>query len=231
MKDSLEANSPRPGAEFGSSLGENVLKLRLRAADSALGAAASKTIGAIPRLGPRARSFAGPAIVMALVFGVSLMAGSYLLAPARLATKPQNGEIADAGQAARKMAEQIAMHKTDDPSARAARSASVKEEPTPKPRAEATPAPASAAISEPPVRGDASPPKSASKPSASEKVDAIGRKIASLPAVERLASATPATAKRANVRRGDAFDPSKNPGAPGAPHPLGTTAPSRPLDN
>jgi tol-pal system protein YbgF len=33
----------------------------------------------------------------------------------------------------------------------------------------------------------------------------------------------------AGPRRGDAFDPSVNPGAPGAPRPLGTTAPSAPL--
>lgn len=61
---------------------------------------------------------------------------------------------------------------------------------------------------------------------------------------ERAAAAAPAPAVHApaapvqpldlnggRMRRGDAFDPASNPGAPGAPRPLGSTPPSAPLTN
>jgi hypothetical protein len=58
-----------------------------------------------------------------------------------------------------------------------------------------------------------------------EGVDRIGLKIAALlavdPVVDHLASATPPR-KRGQSARGDAFDPSQHPDAPGAPRPLGT---------
>ena len=58
-----------------------------------------------------------------------------------------------------------------------------------------------------------------------EGVDRIGLKIAALlavdPVVDHLASATPPR-KRGQSARGDAFDPSQHPNAPGAPRPLGT---------
>jgi len=41
--------------------------------------------------------------------------------------------------------------------------------------------------------------------------------------------AVPSTTGAMPGRRGDAFDPSQNPGAPGAPRPMGTTVPSAPL--
>jgi len=58
-----------------------------------------------------------------------------------------------------------------------------------------------------------------------ERVDRIGLKIAAMlaadPLVDHLVSATPAR-KRKQSARGDAFDPSQHPNAPGAPRPLGT---------
>jgi hypothetical protein len=58
-----------------------------------------------------------------------------------------------------------------------------------------------------------------------ERIDRIGLKIATLltidPVVDHSVSATPAR-KREQRARGDAFDPSKHPNAPGAPRPLGT---------
>ena len=58
-----------------------------------------------------------------------------------------------------------------------------------------------------------------------ETVDRIGLKIAALlavdPVVDHSVSATPAR-KREQSARGDAFDPSQHPNAPGAPRPLGT---------
>ena len=58
-----------------------------------------------------------------------------------------------------------------------------------------------------------------------ERLDRIGLKIAALlavdPVVDHSVSATPAR-KREQSARGDAFDPSQHPNAPGAPRPLGT---------
>jgi hypothetical protein len=58
-----------------------------------------------------------------------------------------------------------------------------------------------------------------------KRIDRIGLKIAALlavdPGVDHSVSATPAR-KREQSARGDAFDPSKHPNAPGAPRTLGT---------
>jgi hypothetical protein len=59
----------------------------------------------------------------------------------------------------------------------------------------------------------------------SERIDRIGLKIAVLlsadPVVDHALSATPVARKRGQGVRGDAFDPSQHPNAPGAPRPLG----------
>ena len=49
------------------------------------------------------------------------------------------------------------------------------------------------------------------------------------PAAPLAASAGPVTTPEASRAHGDAFDPSADPNAPGAPHPLGSTPPSAPL--
>ena len=70
------------------------------------------------------------------------------------------------------------------------------------------------------------PPKPVERPAnGSERVDRIGLKIAALlaadPVVDHSASASPARRGEQRIRH-DAFDPSRHPNAPGAPHPLGT---------
>jgi hypothetical protein len=70
------------------------------------------------------------------------------------------------------------------------------------------------------------PPKPAERPAnGSERVDRIGLKIAALlaadPIVDHSASASPVRRREQSIRD-DAFDPSRHPNAPGAPHPLGT---------
>ena len=70
-------------------------------------------------------------------------------------------------------------------------------------------------------------PKKASK--ASERFDRIGLEIAALlataaPAAGRSIAAAPIARRQARTVRHDAFDPSLNPNAPGAPRPLGTVA-------
>jgi hypothetical protein len=70
------------------------------------------------------------------------------------------------------------------------------------------------------------PPKPVERPAnGSKRVDRIGLKIAALlaadPLVDHSASASPARRREQSIRD-DAFDPSRHPNAPGAPHPLGT---------
>jgi hypothetical protein len=71
------------------------------------------------------------------------------------------------------------------------------------------------------------PPKPVEKPAkGGETLDLIGLKIAALLAADRVVdhsvSATPVARKHEQRARGDAFDPSKHPNAPGAPRTLGT---------
>ena len=64
---------------------------------------------------------------------------------------------------------------------------------------------------------------------ASQRFDRIGLEIAALlasaaPAADRAMVAAPIARRQARSVRHDAFDPSLNPTAPGAPRPLGTVA-------
>jgi hypothetical protein len=69
----------------------------------------------------------------------------------------------------------------------------------------------------------------------SERFDRIEHEIAGLlaaaPVAGGSASAAPVARKRAQGGRGDAFDPSQNPTAPGGPHPLGSLAPAASANN
>lgn len=71
--------------------------------------------------------------------------------------------------------------------------------------------------------------KSAEKPAKPrDRVDRIGLEIAALlaadPSAKSSRSVAPVIRKSAHGGRGDAFDPSQNPAAPGAPRPLGAIA-------
>jgi hypothetical protein len=80
-------------------------------------------------------------------------------------------------------------------------------------------------------------PKSSEKASkANERFDRIGLEIAALlaaaaPAADRSIAAAPIARRQALSVRHDAFDPSLNPTAPGAPSPLGTVAPTTTASN
>ena len=81
-------------------------------------------------------------------------------------------------------------------------------------------------------------PKSSSEKAskASERFDRIGLEIAALlataaPAADRSIAAAPIARRQARSVRHDAFDPSLNPTAPGAPRPLGTVAPTTTASN
>ena len=69
----------------------------------------------------------------------------------------------------------------------------------------------------------------------SDRFDRIEHQIATLLAIasaaDALASGAAVARKRAQGRRSDAFDPSQNPTAPGAPRPLGSLAPAVSVNN
>jgi len=105
-----------------------------------------------------------------------------------------------------------------------------------KPRLDAPMTERSARIAEVSGKVERLPPKPPEKPSkASERFDPIGHEIAALlaaaPVANRSVSVAPVTRKRAHGGHSDAFDPSKNPTAPGAPRPLGTIAPAATPNN
>jgi hypothetical protein len=244
MDDSAANAAPWANAAAVASLGEDLMKLRLRAADATLGSMPSKKVLAVPMGTARTVAvglshYGPPAAVMIGVFGFTLLLGIHLLSPVGTVVRQESGHSADTSQGAQKMADELAAHKTDDPARRALQS------PSPKvaaslgdtaPRLDAAKIQVNAATGEVPVKVEPSPRQPPDEPSkVSERFDGIGHKIAALssaaPIADRPVSAAPIPRKRSHVARGDAFDPSRNSKAPGAPRPLGTTAPSRPLNN
>ena len=182
----------------------------------------------------------GPyAALTACLFAGAWLAWSHLDRPARTVVQQESVQSAEIGHAAQKMAEEPPTQKADVEAMPAVQSLSAKDVTglgDTKPRLDAAKTEISAPIAEVSGKVEHLPPKSAEKPStARERLDPIGDKIAALlaaaPVADRSVSAAPVTRKRAHGGRGDAFDPSKNPTAPGAPRPLGTIAPAATTNN
>jgi hypothetical protein len=213
MDNSPDEAVPWSNAAAAAPLHEDVLKLRVLAADAPTGPVrTARAVAAdLLRHGP-------PAALIPCVFGVSLLVGLCLLGPARTVVEQESVQSADAGQAAKKVAEELAERKTDDSAARAAQSPRPKDAAVPgetQTRLDAAKAQISAASGKAPAMVQPSPPKSTEKPSGlSERLDLIGRKIAALSAAAPVTDHPPVARKRTNGGRGDAFDPSRNPNAP-----------------
>jgi len=177
----------------------------------------------------------GPyAALTACLFAGAWLAWSHLDGPARTVVQQESVQSAEMGHAAQKMAEELSTQKAGVEAMPAVQSLSPKDvtglEGT-KPGLDAAKTERSAPIAEVSGKVERLPPKPLEKPSkASERFDPIGHEIAALlaaaPVADRSVSAAPVARKRAKGGRGDAFDPSKNPTAPGAPRPLGTIAPA-----
>ena len=161
----------------------------------------------------------------ACLFGFALIGGSYF---ARLAETP-GAETADASRAAQRMAQEISAIKADVEALRAAQTLGVKGTGSlgnVRSRLDAAKAESKAAVAEVTGRVDNLQRESAAKLSqVNERFDRIERQIAELLAVAPVAggsaSGPPVARKRAPGERGDAFDPSQNPNAPGVPRSLG----------
>jgi hypothetical protein len=182
----------------------------------------------------------GPhAALTACLFGVAWLAWSYLDGPARTVVQHESVQSAEMGHAAQKMAEELSTQKAGVDVLPVAQSLSPKDVTglgDTKPRLDAPKTEISAPIAEVSGKVERLPSKPPEKPStARERLDPIGDKIAALlaaaPVADRSVSAAPVTRKRAHGGRGDAFDPSKKPTAPGAPRPLGTIAPAATPNN
>jgi hypothetical protein len=183
--------------------------------------AAAATRSQVLRFGPHTA-------LAACLFGVGWLAWFYLDGHARTVVQRESVQTAEIGQPAQKMAEELTAQKTDVGALGAAQGLSTKDVidlGNTNPRLNA----AKIEISGPIAEGSSKVlrPKPAEKLSKiSERVDHIGLKIAALlaaaPVADRSVSAAPVAQKRARGGRGDAFDPSQHPNAPGVPRALGT---------
>ena len=182
----------------------------------------------------------GPyAALTACLFGGAWLAWSHLDRPARTVIQPESVRSADMGRAAQKMAEESHAKKAEVEAMPAVQSLSGKDATGlagTKPRLDVAKTEITAPIAEVSAKVERLPPKPPEKPSkASERFDPIGHEIAALlaaaPVADRSKAAAPVARKRKENARHDAFDPSKNPTAPGAPRPLGTIAPTATPNN
>lgn len=164
----------------------------------------------------------GPSVALAAwLAGVVWLAGSHFVGSPSAVVQQESLQTARMVEVAQKMAEAPAQRVDLEPTG-------ALPSPAAKDVAVASAKPAKTEISATPAEVPAKEParqKSAEKPAkARGRVDRIGLEIAALlaadPAAKSSHSAAPAARKSAQVRRGDAFDPSRNPTAPGAPRPL-----------
>jgi hypothetical protein len=220
---------------------EDVLEMGARAADAIHLAHFKQTKAAPARNAPTLVTHLlryGPyAALTACLFAGAWLAWSHLDRPARTVVQQDSVQSAEMGHAAQKMAEELSTQKAGVEVMPAVQSLSAKDvtglgntKPLDAPMTER-----SALIADVSGKVERLPPKPPEKPSkASERFDPIGHEIAALlaaaPVADRSISAAVAR-KRAKGGRSDAFDPSKNPTAPGAPRPLGTIAPAATPNN
>jgi hypothetical protein len=177
----------------------------------------------------------GPhAVLTGWIVGVAWMGGSYFIGPDRTVVHQERLHSAEMGPTEQKMAETLHAQKTEVAAMRGAQTLSTKDVTglaNVKPRLDAAKTEINAEIVEPWGKIEHLRPKPADRLSkANERLDRIGLKIAALlaaaPVVDHSVSAAPVAQRRAQGRHHDAFDPSLNSTAPGAPRPLGTIAPA-----
>ena len=230
---------PVASAAAGSPPDADVLEIRARAADAILRPVSFKkakpaSTRRAPPLFERLLRYGPHAALAACLFGFAWMAGSYFSSPVRTIMPQESVESAEVGRAAQKMAEEIRALKANVEAMHTAQSLSAKDAAALgnlKTRLDAAKTETSAAIAEVAGKVEHLQRETAAKLSeVSERFDRIEHQIAALLAAAPVgggsASAAPVARKRAQGGRGDAFDPSQNSTAPGAPRPLGILAPA-----
>jgi hypothetical protein len=226
---------PRASAIAAAPPDEDVLEIRARAADAILGPAhfkrAEAATGRASALLERPLAYGRYAALAACLFGFAWMGQSYFSSPARTVAQQESVENARAAHAAQKITEEIRAFKGDVEAIHAAQSPSAKDAAAlggMNPHLDAANTATTAAVAEAAGKVEHLQRESAAMRSkVIERFDRIGDKIAALlaaaPVADRSASAAPVVRKRAQGGH-DAFDPSQNPTAPGAPRSLGTIA-------
>jgi hypothetical protein len=217
---------------------EETLEIGARAADAIVGSLPSKKIEAVlarstPTLAAGLLRYGPHAVLTAWLVGVAWMVGSSFIGPDRTVIHQESVKSAEMGPAEQKMAEKLHAQKAEVEAMHAVQNLSTKNVTglaNVKPHLDAAKPEISAAIVEPSGKIGHLRRKSTDRLSkADERLDRVGLKIAALlagaPVVDHSVSAAPVAQRRAQGRRHDAFDPSLNPTAPGAPRPLGTVAP------
>lgn len=250
MYDSPDETVPEASAAAAFPPDANVLEIRARAADAILGPVPVKkaeegSARRVPPLFERLLSYGPRAALAACLFGFAWVAGSYFFGgqlpfyamkpqPVRTVVLQDSVERAEMLRTVQKMAEEIRALKANVEAMHAAQSLSAKDATGReglKTRLDAVKTETGAAIAEVAGKVEHLQRESAAKLSqVSERFDRIEHQIAAPPAAASVAPASASGAaparKRAQGGHGDAFDPSQNPTAPGAPRPLGSLAPA-----
>jgi hypothetical protein len=233
-------DEPDPQASAPLAVPSEALQTGARAVGAIFRFVLSNTSEALSRLRSRALAFgrlnyASSAALTASLVGIgALLAWTHLIGPARTVVQQERVQSPELASTAQPMA--------DAPHAETGLAANLQAPQTPhaqdaggsamtKPRPVAERTEIGAPSAGAPDKAEHARSKSAEKLSkAGQRVDRIGLKIAALlaaapaPAPDRSGSPAPAVRKLAQAGRGDAFDPARNPTAPGAPRPLGTIA-------
>ena len=255
MYDFPDEAVPEASPAAASPPDRNGLGIRARAADAILGPVPFKksedgSARTVPPLFKRLLSYGPYAALAACLFGFAWVGGAYFsggqspfyaMKPRPVGTVvPQASvERAEMVRTVQKMAEEIHALKANAEAMHAARTLSAKDATGLeglKMRLDAVKTETGAAIAELAGKVEHLQRESAAKLSqVSERFDRIEHEIASPLATALLGAASSskeATArKRIQGGRGDAFDPSQNPTAPGAPRPLGSLAPAASTNN
>jgi hypothetical protein len=244
MNDFPNEAVPWGGVAAAAQLDEEQSDMDAWVADAALGPASSRKVETVsarsaPALAAGLFRYGPHAALTACMIAVASMAGSHFVGPARTVEQKESVRSTDTGHAAQKMAEDFHAQEADAEDMRAAQILSTKVATglgSTKPRLDVAKTEINAAIPDASGKVGHLRSKSAEKlPKTTERVDRIGLKIAALlaaaPVTDHSVSAASVVRKRAQGGRGDAFDPSEHPNAPGAPRPLGTIAPAATAKN
>ena len=236
MRNYPDEPDPRPGTPL--AVPSEALQTGARAVGAIFRFVFSNTSEALLRLRSRALAlghlnYTSSAALTASLVGIgALLAGTHLIGPARTVVQQERVQSPEMASTAQPMADAphaqtASVADLQAPQIPHAQDAGGSAMTKPRPVAERTEIGAPSAGA--PGKAEHARSKSAEKLSkAGQRVDRIGLKIAALlaadPAADRSGSPAPAMRKLAQAGRGDAFDPARNPTAPGAPRPLGTIA-------
>jgi hypothetical protein len=246
MNDSPDEGDPEAGAAGACSQAANVPEITVRAADAILGPAIFKkaeedSVRRVPPLFERLLGYGPHAVLAASLSGFGLATGLYF-SDGQLpfyATKPradqtvllqESVERTEMLRSVQKMAEEIRILKASVGATHATQRLSPKDASAwegLKTRLDAERTETGAAIAALAGKVEHLQSESAAKLSqVTERFDRIEQQIAALRAAAASASGVAPARKEAHGYRHDAFDPSQNPTAPGAPRPLGSLAPA-----